>query len=55
MTKKQSTFDTAGNWVSVGTARGAAVFAVTKESVWIGVGIAIGAVLGWRKAKKLGV
>ena len=52
MTKKERTFDSAGNWVGVGTAIGAAVFAVTKEPVWIGVGVAIGAALAWRKPKK---
>ena len=51
MTKKERNFDTAGNWVGVGTAVGAAVFAVTQEPVWIGVGVAIGAALGWQKPK----
>ena len=41
----------AGNWIGVGTAIGAAVFALTNEPVWIAVGIAIGAALGWRKPK----
>jgi hypothetical protein len=51
MTKNESNFDTAGNWIGAGTASGAAVFAVTKEPVWIGVGVTIGAGLGWRKPK----
>ena len=36
---------------AVGTAIGAAVFAVTNEPVWIAVGVAIGAALGWNKPK----
>ena len=40
-----------GNWIGVGTAIGAAVFAATNEPVWIAVGVAIGAALGWRKPK----
>jgi hypothetical protein len=52
MTKKERTFDNAGNWVGAGTAVGAAVFAVTKEPVWIGVGVAVGAALAWRKPQK---
>ena len=35
----------AGNWIGVGTAIGAAVFAATNEPVWIAVGVAIGAAL----------
>ena len=30
----------------------AAVFAATNEPVWIAVGVAIGAAMGWRKPKK---
>ena len=37
--------DNAGNWIGVGTAIGAAVFAATNEPVWIAVGVAIGAAL----------
>ncbi len=40
-----------GNWIGVGTAIGAAVFAATNEPVWIAVGVAIGAAVGWRKPK----
>ena len=38
-----------GNWVGVGTAIGAAVFAATNNPVWIAVGVAVGAALGWQK------
>ena len=37
-----------GNWIGVGTAIGAAIFAATNEPAWIAVGVAIGAALGWR-------
>ena len=40
-----------GNWIGVGTAIGAVLFAVTDEPVWIAVGVAVGAALGWRKPK----
>ena len=51
MSKKCKNSDNGGNWIGVGTAIGAAVFAVTNEPVWIAVGVAIGAALGWRKTK----
>ena len=41
-----------GNWIGVGTAIGAAVFAATGEATWIAVGVAIGAALSWNKPKK---
>ena len=41
--------DAAGNWVGVGAAIGAAVFAATNEPAWIGVGVAIGAALSFKK------
>ena len=40
--------DKAGNWVGVGTALGAVIFVFTREPVWIAVGVATGAALGWR-------
>ena len=43
MSKKCKNPDNGGNWIGVGTAIGAAVFAVTNEPVWIAVGVAIGA------------
>ena len=52
MNKKLKNANNAGNWVGVGTAIGAAVFAATNEPVWIAVGVAIGAALGWQKPKK---
>ena len=44
--------DSSGNWIGVGTAIGAAIFAATGEPTWIAVGVAIGAALGWQKTKK---
>ena len=41
----------AGNWIGVGTALGALIFALTSEPVWIAVGVAIGAGLDWKKPK----
>jgi glutaredoxin len=41
--------DNSGQWIGVGTAIGAAVFAATNEPVWIAVGVAIGAALSLRK------
>ncbi|MEL0204413.1 MAG: hypothetical protein VW869_08480 [Halieaceae bacterium] len=52
MNKKLKNSNNAGNWIGVGTAIGAAVFAATNEPVWIAVGVAIGAALGWQKPKK---
>ena len=40
-----------GNWIGVGTAIGAAIFAATGEATWIALGVAIGAGLGWQKPK----
>ena len=51
MSKKCKNPDNGGNWIGVGTAIGAAVFAVTNEPVWIAVVVAIGAALGRRKMK----
>ena len=39
-------------WVGVGTAIGAAIYAITNEPTWIAVGVAVGAALSWRKPKK---
>ena len=39
----------AGNWIGVGTAIGAAIFAATNEPTWLAVGVAIGAAVGWQK------
>ena len=51
MNKRTKTSRDVGNWIGVGTAIGAAVFAATNEPVWIAVGVAIGAAIGWRKPK----
>ena len=51
MSKKSKNSDNSGNWIGIGTAIGAAVYAVTNEPVWIAVGVAIGAALGWRTPK----
>ncbi|MDB2321427.1 hypothetical protein N9V34_00745 [Flavobacteriaceae bacterium] len=40
-----------GSWIGIGTAIGVVVFAATNEPVWIPVGVAIGAALGWKKPK----
>ena len=39
-------------WIGVGTAIGAAIYAITNEPTWIAVGVAVGVVLSWRKPKK---
>ena len=41
----------AGNWISVSVALGALVFVLTREPVWIAVGVAIGAALDWKRPK----
>ena len=51
MNKRTKTSRDVGNWIGVGTAIGAAVFAATNEPVWIAVGVANGAEIGWRKPK----
>ena len=52
MDKKTKTSRDAGNWIGVGTAIGVAAFAATNEPVSIAVGVALGAVIGWRKPKE---
>ena len=42
-------FNNAGNWIGVGTAIGAVVFAATDEPTWLAVGVALGAALSRRK------
>ena len=39
-------------WIGVGTAIGAAIYAITNEPTWRAVGVAVGAALSWRKPKK---
>ena len=50
MSKREDSNNT-GNWIGVGTAIGAAIFAATNEPTWLAVGVAIGAALSWRKSK----
>ena len=50
--KKYDNLKNTGSWIGVGTAIGAAVFAVTNEPTWIAVGVAIGATLSLNKLKK---
>ena len=42
--------DRAGNGIGVGTAIGAVLFVLTNDPVWIALGAALGAALGWRKS-----
>ena len=49
MINKSTNTDNVGSWIGVGTAIGAAVFAVTNEPTWLAVGVALGAALSWRK------
>ena len=51
MGNKFKNSNNAGNWIGVGTAIGAAVFAATNEPTWLAVSVAVGAALGWRKPK----
>jgi hypothetical protein len=41
-----------GNCIGVGAALGALVFVLTTEPLSIGVGVALGAALDWKRAKK---
>ena len=41
-----------GNWIAVGVAIGAAVFALTQEPVWIAIGVALGAAIDWTSRNK---
>ena len=45
-------FNNTGNWIGIGTAIGAAVFAATSEPTWLAVGVAVGAGLSYTRAKK---
>ena len=40
-----------GNWIGVGTAIGAVVFAATNEHTWLAVGVALGVALSWKIPK----
>lgn len=50
--KKVKNSNRGGNWIGVGTAVGAAVFALSNEPVWIALGVALGAAVGWRTPKR---
>ena len=52
MENKRKILNNSGAWVGVGTAIGAAIYAITNEPTWIAVGVAVGAALSWRKPKK---
>ena len=52
MENKRKILSNSGAWVGVGTAIGAAIYAITNEPTWIAVGVAIGAALSWRNPKK---
>ena len=41
-----------GNWIAVGVAIGAVIFALTQEPVWIATGIALGAAIDWTSREK---
>ena len=51
MSKKTENSGIAGNWIGVDTALGACAFVLTREPIWIALGVAIGAALDWRKRK----
>lgn len=40
-----------GNWIGVGAAMGAIVFALTREPVWMAIGVAISVGLDWSSRK----
>lgn len=50
--KKYDNLKNTGNWIGIGTAIGAAVFAATKDATWIGVGVAVGAALSMTRPVK---
>ena len=51
VSKKTENSGIAGNWIGVGTALGACAFVLTREPIWIALGVAIGAALDWEKRK----
>jgi len=53
MEKEKKNANNPGNRIGVGVALGAVVFALTKEPVWIAVGVAIGAAIEWTFRKKI--
>ena len=51
MSKKIENSGIAGHWSGVGAALGACAFVLTREPIWIALGVAIGAALDWQKRK----
>ena len=51
MNKKYSHTYNVENWVCLGTAIGAVIFILTKEPLWIALGVVIGAAIDWKKTK----
>ena len=51
MNKKFSHTYNAGNWVGLGTAIGAIIFILTKDPLWIALGVVIGAAVDCKKTK----
>ena len=51
MGENKKNVSNSGNWIGVGVALGAAIFALTGEPVWIAVGVALGAAIDWAYKK----
>ena len=51
MNKNPDSIKSTGDWIGVGAAIGAAVFALTNEPIWIAVGVTVGAAFSWKKSK----
>ena len=51
MEDKKKNVGNSSIWVGVSTGVGAAVFALTGEPVWIAIGVALGAAIGWTYRK----
>ena len=54
MSEPPKTPNHSAQWLGLGIAIGAAVFAVTDNPAFIAVGLAIGAALSWQKSNKPG-
>ena len=51
VSKKIENSGIVGHLVGVDAALGASAFLLTRESIWIALGVAIGAALDWQKRK----
>ena len=51
MVEKSTRASISVHGVGVATAIGAAVFVLTREPVWIAIGVGIGAALDWERSK----